>query len=228
MTTPLTPADREYARELCREATPDGNSRLHAETSATYPDAQFCVGKRDDGSWHAYAYGIADDIPTWQAAGWCQEIERVLNAGSLLPAALAALEDAERERDMYRKLFDAALSHVDRVFQVNSKESPPILPDFCDIGEDKFAAVERLARDYARMKAGVLIRIADLEQRAEAIAARATAAEAERDAAVDQATRWWIAWRSAWRREDLDPEEARPVMLARVRELAAAKKGGTW
>lgn len=53
----------------------------------------------------------------------------------------------------YKMLFESALSHVDKVFQKCSEIPDPILPDFAKLGEDKFAAVERLATEYAKLTA---------------------------------------------------------------------------
>lgn len=62
------------------------------------------------------------------------------------------LEQLTHERDMYRKLFESALSNVDRVFQLCQENPEPILPDFAILGEDKFRAVVRLAEEYKRMQ----------------------------------------------------------------------------
>ena len=63
------------------------------------------------------------------------------------------LDGAYRETAMYRTLFERALASVDCAFQVDSGKPSPILPDYCRLGEDKFEAVERLAKDYRELKA---------------------------------------------------------------------------
>ena len=50
--------------------------------------------------------------------------------------------------------YKRALACVDRVFQEDSTKPPPILPDFCKLGDDKFEAVIHLAEAYARIKYG--------------------------------------------------------------------------
>lgn len=76
-----------------------------------------------------------------------------------LSKTLARAEQAERERDELRGVFNHAIDCVDRVFQVESGKPPPILPDYCRLGESKFAAVPRMAEDLVVAQA----RIATLE-----------------------------------------------------------------
>ncbi len=52
----------------------------------------------------------------------------------------------------HEKLYASALRHVDRVFQDGAFPEPALLPDFCKLGEDKFEAVERLAREVLRLR----------------------------------------------------------------------------
>ncbi len=60
---------------------------------------------------------------------------------------------AEIDRlNQYRKAHHHAIECVDRVFQCDSKKPPPILPEFCRIGDDKFEAVVRLARAYVEQQ----------------------------------------------------------------------------
>lgn len=64
-------------------------------------------------------------------------------------AARDAIANLEAERDQFKQLYRHALDCVDQVFQVCSEIPNPILPDFCQLGEDKFRAVVRLAKEYA-------------------------------------------------------------------------------
>jgi len=63
-----------------------------------------------------------------------------------------------QERDECKEVFENALSHVDNVFQLCQEVPNPILPEYSRPGENKFAAVERLARDY--MECRKLLRFA--------------------------------------------------------------------
>jgi hypothetical protein len=53
----------------------------------------------------------------------------------------------ERERNMYRKLFNDAIVCVDKVFQPSAQPAT-LLPDFLLAGEDKFQGVIKLATAY--------------------------------------------------------------------------------
>jgi len=55
------------------------------------------------------------------------------------------------EENQYKVLHKEALEHVDRVFQECTENPEPVLPDFAQLGENKFAAVVRLAEDYKRI-----------------------------------------------------------------------------
>lgn len=60
----------------------------------------------------------------------------------------AEIEWLTEERDLCKQVFESALSHVDVVFQQCQEIPRPILPDYTRPGENKFAAVKRLALDY--------------------------------------------------------------------------------
>lgn len=82
-----------------------------------------------------------------------------------IKTATERLGELTHSRDMYRKLFESALSNVDRVFQLCSENPEPILPDFAILGEDKFRAVVRLAEDYKRLRS----RLASIREKLEQI-----------------------------------------------------------
>ena len=59
----------------------------------------------------------------------------------------------ESDDSSYKEMLHDALECVDKCFQSRSDREPPILPDFCLAGDNKFEAVVRLARDYAKLSA---------------------------------------------------------------------------
>lgn len=61
----------------------------------------------------------------------------------------------EAELATYKQLYVKALACVDQVFQVCAEIPHPILPDYCQVGGDKFEAVIRLAKDYRQLKAAL-------------------------------------------------------------------------
>lgn len=75
--------------------------------------------------------------------------------------AASELELLRLACNQYKIAFDHAIECVDRVFQVESKKPPPLLPNFARLGECKFRAVIRLAEDYLRLQRVVC----ELEQR---------------------------------------------------------------
>jgi hypothetical protein len=58
--------------------------------------------------------------------------------------------EIERLRE-YETMFKHAIHQVDLVFQQCVEIPNPILPDFAKLGEDKFLAVVRLAKEYKRL-----------------------------------------------------------------------------
>ena len=54
--------------------------------------------------------------------------------------------------EMVEKCFNATWEYLDSVFQVDSTKPPPLLPNYCQLGERKDAAVIRLAKDYIAMR----------------------------------------------------------------------------
>ena len=65
-----------------------------------------------------------------------------------LQQRLQRLAAAEALCERYKAEFDRALDAVDVVFQKHKGNPEPILPDFCKLGEDKFATVPKLAKAY--------------------------------------------------------------------------------
>jgi len=61
------------------------------------------------------------------------------------------LSDTQHELENYKRAFGKALSCVDSVFQPQSTPEA-ILPEFCTIGDDKFEAVPRLAKEFLALK----------------------------------------------------------------------------
>lgn len=59
-------------------------------------------------------------------------------------------------------LYDHALDCVDEVFQKCSKNPKPILPDFCLVGESKFRAVVRLAKQHVKVLNELRVVLAEL------------------------------------------------------------------
>lgn len=57
-----------------------------------------------------------------------------------------------REERGHERAYNYAIDCVDRVFQSGGQPEPPLLPDFCTLGDDKFLAVIRLARNYLDVK----------------------------------------------------------------------------
>lgn len=82
-----------------------------------------------------------------------------------IKTATERLSELAHSRDVYRKLFESALSNVDRVFQLCTENPEPILPNFAILGEDKFRAVVRLAEDYKRLRS----RLASIREKLEQI-----------------------------------------------------------
>lgn len=58
-----------------------------------------------------------------------------------------------RKCDQFKQLFYEALEPVDEVFQESRDNPNPILNDYVQLGENKFEAVKRLAKDYVDLKA---------------------------------------------------------------------------
>jgi hypothetical protein len=56
------------------------------------------------------------------------------------------------ELRQYKAVYEHAIECVDRVFQIDSRKPPPLLPNFARLGECKFRAVIRLAEDYLRLQ----------------------------------------------------------------------------
>ncbi len=83
-----------------------------------------------------------------------KHIETTPEEHAALVDAAAERDTLLRERDMYKNLFENALKHVDECFQVCSENPNPILPNFATIGECKFRAVVRLAKEYRDLRRG--------------------------------------------------------------------------
>lgn len=77
------------------------------------------------------------------------------------------IDKLAKERDSYRELFNDAVAHVDGVFQVDSKNPAPLLPDFLPLGANKFEGVKQLAMAYI---AATTNRIDALKERDAAVA----------------------------------------------------------
>ena len=77
------------------------------------------------------------------------------------PPELAALR---AECEQYKQCYRHALDCVDRVFQVCSEIPNPVLPDFCQLGESKFAACVRLADEYVSLQAQLTAALARAER----------------------------------------------------------------
>jgi hypothetical protein len=69
----------------------------------------------------------------------------------LLVAERRRLENEVTKLAYHEVAYAHALECVNRVFQEHGgQEAPPLLPDFCRIGDDKFEAVVKLAQLYIR------------------------------------------------------------------------------
>lgn len=123
--------------------------------------------------------------------GDCARLERKCRA------AKAALNESRQSDATHKMLFRSALNCVDQVFQKCSEIPEPILPDYATLGEDKFRAVVRLAKDYKQLEQQLdtVTRerdglresvenwiLKDYEQRAERDAALAKLSECEKQA----------------------------------------------
>lgn len=108
--------------------------------SGRYGTGQSLERLAERGGFHASE--MDEYVPDWR------------DRASELTALRAKLAEAERERDTYKRLHRHALDCVDQVFQQCTEIPNPILPDFCQVGEDKFRAVIRLANEYQRLAAG--------------------------------------------------------------------------
>lgn len=73
-----------------------------------------------------------------------------LNDSPGVPAANVDSQNSPQEQ--YEELYRRAIECVDRVFQEGGQEQPPILPDFLQLGDDKFEGVIKLAEEYIRFR----------------------------------------------------------------------------
>lgn len=74
------------------------------------------------------------------------------DSGPAIAAELVAAANHGGSLEVYKTLHEKALGIVDRVFQTCTEIPEPILPDFCELGEDKFEAVLRLAAEFRRLR----------------------------------------------------------------------------
>lgn len=71
----------------------------------------------------------------------------------LLPEEIKKLANSD---ETYKTLYNHAINCVDAVFHTKGKGStPPMLPDFLDLGEDKFEGIKKLAQAYLSLNAEV-------------------------------------------------------------------------
>lgn len=92
-----------------------------------------------------------------ESSGFRPSMTGAMVYGDRLTAAqTAAMLHAEpvefREDRGHEQAFNHALDCVDRVFQVGGQPEPPLLPDFCQLNEDKFLAVIRLAEEFTKQQ----------------------------------------------------------------------------
>ena len=76
-----------------------------------------------------------------------------LNDADYIAEACNAYPNLVAELASYKSSHTQALEYVDQVFQVCAESPRPILADYAKLGENKFAAVVRLAEDYVKLKA---------------------------------------------------------------------------
>lgn len=72
-------------------------------------------------------------------------------------------ERLEQELQAFKSSLAYAVDCVDKCFQTGGQPEPPILPDFCEIGESKFEACVRLAQEYKRLEQELADRTGDWE-----------------------------------------------------------------
>lgn len=92
--------------------------------------------------------------------------------------------DLTHERDRYKQAFVKALACVDQAFQPDGKPEA-ILPDFCRLGDDKFEAVPRLAREHKQLSS----KLSTVTAERDSLAAKLAEVEQERDEARESAKR---------------------------------------
>ena len=94
--------------------------------------------------WEQACSCIASRLEAEAASGQ----EAVASLRTELEETRRKLAAAERERNNFKQAFDVAIISVDRVFQIDSTQPPPLLPVFLSLGESKFEGVIKLAKAY--------------------------------------------------------------------------------
>lgn len=105
---------------------------------------------------HHLYFRVLGDEEDWSMAF----VADLAGAASFATRELAA-EEAQtcggepvefREERGHEQAYKHALDCVDRVFQVGGQPEPPLLPDFCQLNDDKFLAVIRLAEEFVKQR----------------------------------------------------------------------------
>lgn len=93
-----------------------------------------------------------EEIRQWVFVNWRIARHERAAFGELLEFVEQLQADVQR-MSQYETAYRHALDAVDEVFQDYSGKSPPILPDFLGLGENKFLGVKKLAKEYLELQA---------------------------------------------------------------------------